>query len=220
MGTANAGAAMTDAAMTYDAPYMPLSTIIKAADMSALSDAASMRKQAEDMLRQANMLVTQSEIEAANRGHEAGLVAGRDMALKSLALVMSDLRNRAMEREADLSQVVVAAVSRIIGELPAEVQVRGVVHKALQDFADQNAVVILVCPEEKAKISTLIAGNNLQTAGGSNVIREIKADPALEPGDMIIETDHGRYNIGLRSQLRRLTDGLKSSGALPGGALQ
>ncbi len=199
--------------MINDAPYVALSTVIKAADMSALSDAAAMRAQAEDILRQANIRVARSETEAASRGHEAGLVAGRDMALKSLALVMSDLRSRAMEREADLSQVVVAAVSRIIGELPANIQVGGVIRKALEDFADQNAVVILVCPEERGKIAALVAGESLQAPGGASVIRDVKADPALEPGDMIIETEHGRYNIGLRNQLRRLNDGLKSSGA-------
>jgi type III secretion protein L len=199
--------------MSEAAPYRPFSTIIKSADMAALSDAASMRAQAATALQVANERVAQSEAEAASRGHQAGLVAGRDMALKSLALVMADLRARAMEREADLSQVVVVAVSRIIGELPAQVQVRGVVHKALQELADQNAVVLLVSPEERGRIVALMAVDPAQNPDAPQVIREIRADPALEPGDMIIETDHGRYNIGLRSQLQRLTDGLKQSGA-------
>jgi flagellar biosynthesis/type III secretory pathway protein FliH len=198
--------------MTANQSYKPLSVIIKATDMAALADASSMRAQAEAMLGQASARIAQSEREAANRGFEAGLVAGRDMALKSLALVMSDLRNKAMEREADLSQVVVAAVSRIIGNLPPKTQVRGVVHKALHDLADQNAVTLLVSPEERGKIAALMEDGQPQDADAPRVIREIRADPALEPGDMIIESDHGRYNIGLRSQIQRMADGLRLGG--------
>lgn len=194
--------------MSMGPTFRSASRVVKGADTQSLADALMMKEQAERLLREAQARAAQVEAEARRRGEEEGLRQGRDLALKSLSLIMSNLNARFMAYENDLSQVVVVAVQRIIGQTPEAEVVNGAVRKALADLVDQTSIVLLVSPEERARTEAALA----EGGGLPQTIREIRSDPALSPGDMILETNHGRYNIGLRSQLQRLADGLRPSG--------
>lgn len=188
--------------------FRSASRVVKGADTQSLADALVMKEQAERLLRDAQARAAQVEAEARRRGEEEGLRQGRDLALKSLSLIMANLNARFMAYENDLSQVVVVAVQRILGQTPEAAVVNGAVRHALADLVDQTSIVLLVSPEERARTEAALA----EGGGLPPTIREIRSDPALSPGDMILETNHGRYNIGLRSQLQRLADGLRPSG--------
>lgn len=188
--------------------FRSASRVVKGADTQSLADALMMKEQAERLLRDAQARAAQVEAEARRRGEEEGLRQGRDLALKSLSLIMANLNARFMAYENDLSQVVVVAVQRILGQTPEAAVVNGAVRHALADLVDQTSIVLLVSPEERARTEAALA----EGGGLPPTIREIRSDPALSPGDMILETNHGRYNIGLRSQLQRLADGLRPSG--------
>lgn len=188
--------------------FRSASRVVKGADTQSLADALLMKEQAEHVLRDSQARAAQVEAEARRRGEEEGLRQGRDLALKSLSLIMANLNARFMAYENDLSQVVVAAVQRILGQTPEAAVVNGAVRHALGDLVDQTSIVLLVSPEERARTEAALADGG----GLPPTIREIRSDPALSPGDMILETNHGRYNIGLRSQLQRLADGLRLSG--------
>jgi flagellar biosynthesis/type III secretory pathway protein FliH len=195
--------------MIEDSTFRNSARIIRAAESMTLSDAFSMKQAAEQTLTSAQTRIAEAHAEARRKGEEEGLRSGREIALRSLSHVVATINARFASYENDLSQVAVIAVQRILGQIPDAELVNGAVRRALADLLDQTGIILLVAPEERARTEAALLQNSTAIPDG---IREIRADASLAPGDMILETNHGRYNIGLQSQLQRLSDGLRPNG--------
>jgi type III secretion protein L len=192
--------------MSEPTRFLPRARVIPASELGVILEADLLRQQIRISADEQAQKLAQIEAETRVKAERRGLQEGRNQALRTLSIAITEIRTRLLAREAELAQVVVAAVTRIIGEVPAEDRVRATVRKALEDLADQTQLVLAVCPEERAAIATSLG--SMVGPGGS--LREVRADPALSSGDMVLEAGHTRYNIGLTAQLQRLADGIRA----------
>jgi type III secretion system HrpE/YscL family protein len=183
--------------------------VIPAAEFSVIQEADQYHAQAKLAWESTTARSNAAHQEAWNAAHVQGQENGRDMALRSLSMMITDIRAGYMAREGELGQVVLAAVEHILGEMPPEKLIQKVIRRALRDMADQTSVRLLVSPEAHGRVMAALASELAPSGDATPVISEVRSDPVLEPGEMIIETNHGRYNVGLKSQMQRLADGLR-----------
>jgi type III secretion protein L len=170
--------------------------------LGALELAGELRARAEERARAAD--------EAAKARQEAGylegLAAGRDeYAMKIMDTVMASVEY--LERlEGDLAGIVEEAVRKIIGEMPPGDVAVGLVKKALTTMRDDRRVLVRTSPADEPFVREALLG----PAAGGSAFLDVRADGRLERGQCVLESELGVVEASLESQLRNLSEALKS----------
>jgi flagellar assembly protein FliH len=152
--------------------------------------------------------------EARAAGQREGEAAGRLAAEKEVQPVLqrlaasiqqvselpSQLRAQA---EADLVRLAVAIAQRILQrELNVDPEViMGLVRVGLEKVRMQEVTRVRVSPDHQTAVREFLV-----RAGAAHI--EVGADPALEPGGMIFETNRGKLDVSIGTQLREIERGL------------
>lgn len=145
------------------------------------------------------------EGEAAGRGHamtEMQPVIERSArAVAELASYKPNLRKRA---EADTVKLALAIARRVLRrEIAADPDaLRGLVVAALEKLQAQEVARVKAHPGQTSQVAACL--RNV----APNLRIEVTADPSLQPGALIFETNHGNLDASVESQLQEIERGL------------
>ncbi|WKB51656.1 FliH/SctL family protein [Eleftheria terrae] len=186
---------------------------------AAVPDTAALRRELETALRR-EMAGEAARLfeEERRRGHAQGLQDGLAQGRKDAAAAEAALQQQALQRidaalarieaeqraslqrlQDDVGSIAFAAVCRILGEhavTPAAVA--ACVGTQLQALPHQGPVTVRLHPSDVQALQPWLK------AEGRSQPLVLVADDSLALGGCILESEHGRHDAGLDTQLRRL----------------
>jgi type III secretion protein L len=171
--------------------------------LSALELSAKTKAMEEDLRQKAEEAFEARK----NQGYQEGVEAGRDeYTLKIMDTVMASVEY--LEKlEGDLANIVEEAVKKIIGDMPSEKVAVGLVRKALTMMRDDRRVVVRVAPGDEEAVRKELQGASGEAAAS---FLDVRADGRLSKGDCILESELGVVEASLKTQLKNLSQALKS----------
>lgn len=142
------------------------------------------------------------------RAWRRGYEAGRRAALCTLVAQPAAASFALRCLEDRLADVVLKAVAGILGEMPADLMLPGRLRRCLDASGAQQVLTVRVSADDyeaaEHSVRTLEQKLNLP-------IFTVLADAGLPPHSLVVETEHGVIDGGLRSQLRTLERGMKAA---------
>jgi flagellar biosynthesis/type III secretory pathway protein FliH len=147
-----------------------------------------------------------SQLDAAVRAaHDNGRRAGHAQALRDLHEVRA--RVDAWTRDADgaLQDLLLHALRRLVGALPADVPVALLAQRALHEAgAEQGAMRVCVHPSLRDAVATRLRGAGIE--------HPVHADDDCAPMACRVDTAFGSLHADLETQLTAFADALESQG--------
>ena len=144
--------------------------------------------------------------EGRKRGYEAGVREAQarvDEARRELELAKRQRRAMMHEAEPEVARLAVRIASLVLKrEISLHPEaIAGLVRDAVARTTDNDIITVRAAPESAAVLTPLFAG----LAGGEGIRNlRFEGDPALQPGDCILETSHGTIDERLPVQLERV----------------
>ncbi|MDE6432482.1 MAG: HrpE/YscL family type III secretion apparatus protein [Opitutales bacterium] len=170
-------------------------SILNSADAESAKIIASAKEEAEKIVTDAKA-VYESEKE---RGYADGMASGKtEMANQLMALATKNADSFA-KMEKDVTDVVVRAIKKIIGDVDKNELITNVVKNALKMIRSQKQATLKVAPSEAAflreKVTELMKDTpNLE-------FLDIVSDAHLNPGSCLLETDLGVIDASIDVQI-------------------
>lgn len=183
--------------------------IIKADDAATLFSAnallAAARERADAIVRTAETTFEQRKAE----GYAQGLEEGRaEHAEKLMETAMASVAFiEGMERT--LVEVIGEALRKIVGDMDANERIVLVVRSALNGIRGQQTVTLRVAPDDEPAVRRDIAAL-LDVSGRDNGFLRMIADPRLQRGACLLESELGVVDAGVETQLLALEKLLKA----------
>lgn len=146
--------------------------------------------------------------DAQTAGYRAGHEISRKEFLATTAAAVKAIRDEFFALEPMLGPLVLQAVQKVLGALPADEVARSALLEALREGAAGVAVTLKVAPDD-VETMRMVWAETVQDRpelGGS--IASIEGDASLRAGEMLMETLKGRTHIGIPYQLARLKYGV------------
>ena len=196
--------------LTADTVLPPAGTrILKAAEAARLVEANALLEQARE---RAAALVHEAECAFARRreeGYAQGLEEGRaEHAEKLMETAMASVAFiEGMERT--LVDVIGEALRKIVGEMDAEERIVLVVRNALNGLRGQQAVTLRVALDDEPAVRRDLAAL-LDASGRDNGFLRLLADPRVQRGGCLLESELGVVDAGIETQLLALERALKA----------
>lgn len=195
--------------MSLPAPtYVPPGKIVPGEMLGPVLDGTTYLDQSRQLLAQAQAQAAKTLQDAQATGYEAGLRQGRADGFNALAEAIGKVRGQLEEVENDLGQLVLDAVERIVGMIEPRDLCHRLIAVALKDVRDATSIVILTSPDELQMIREEVASSPVLAQ--LPAVRAVEADALLKPGEILIETPRGRTHVGVRQQLARLQETVKT----------
>lgn len=189
-------------ASTKAAPFAP-GGVVKRAVVEAQAEARRILADAE----QAAALLRANAERSARELREAAYQEGREAAMLEITQLLLDIRQRRetalVEVEEDVLRLAVKLAEKIIGR---EIEQRDttladIVSTALRHARQQEMLVVRVNPTDLASIQA--QRESIDSAARARFL-DIVADPRVERGGCLIESESGTVDAQLATQLRVL----------------
>lgn len=186
--------------------------IVNQAKQEAEKTIAQARQQAEE-------LKVKAHEEGLAAGHQEGLAKAKQETaanLKDSLTILSQAEeeriNRIASSEAELLKLVAGIVEKIIGaELKTHPeQMASIVREGLSKVATANSITVKINPGDLQLIRDNIPA--LQEVFDEPKMIGINADQTILPGDCFIETEHGKVDARIKSQLERIMNEILKAG--------
>lgn len=190
----------------------PLSGIVggtPAETQEAVDIVEAAQRRAEDLVRQAALEASGIREQARQAGHALGYHQGSASAraelADALALVQAvsaegkAIRDELLRRsEHEIVEMVLAALRSIVGDLAEHdpSMVESTVRRALERAGSQNVVRIRVHPQQEDGVVAYLARDLADRAAF-----EVLGDASVGLGGCIVDTEHGRVDARLDTQL-------------------
>lgn len=172
--------------------------VLKAADVDALHDAASLIAAAKAHAAEIEKKAEAVYEERFQQGYEDGVEAGKmENAEKMMETVLASVEF-IESIENTVVSVVNQSIRKIIGELDDETRIKRIVGTALNTVRGQQRVTVRVNPAEEPTVSKALAA---MTSGS---YLTVVADPRLGPDSCILESELGVVDASLETQLKAL----------------
>ncbi|MEG2004586.1 MAG: type III secretion system stator protein SctL, partial [Bilophila sp.] len=110
--------------------------------------------------------------------------------------------------ETTLVDVVVQALRKIVGDMPPEERIVGVIRQALTTVRNQQRVTLRVSPTDEAAVRTAFA-SMLQRMPGEASFLDLLVDARLEIGACILESELGVVDASVQTQLKAMENAFK-----------
>lgn len=181
----------------------PGQRVLKAADAALLREAQDLLAAASQRAEELERAAREAYDRRVEEGYRDGLEQGRlEHAEKLLETVMSSVEF--IEGvEGTVVRVVTEAVRKVIGDLGDDERIVRIVRTALVTVRNQQRVVIRVAPADERAVSQALAAM-LQAAPGSTSFLDVVADPRLDRGACLLESELGVVDASLETQLKAL----------------
>jgi flagellar assembly protein FliH len=172
--------------------------------------------------REAEQIKTEAEQAGAAAGRQSGLEQIRQelsgklaQALALLSTAEIEHQRRVLASEPEILKLAVAIAAKIINaELTLDPKQRlAIVKQALGRYDQATTYKIRINPSDLQGLAPDILPE-LQSVFSEPKLIEIVADAAIAPGGSFIETDHGKIDARLKTQLELIVDELLKVGTL------
>lgn len=173
------------------------------------------KQEAEAIINQARQEAENLKIEAQKQGSEAGYQEGLAKAkqeteghltnsIKILAEAEEERVRRIASSEAELLKLVTGIAEKIIGsELKSNPeQLISIVKEALAKVSTANSITVKLNPDALQLLQENLP--SLQEVFSEPKAIEIQGDQTILSGDCFIETEHGKVDARVKSQLERI----------------
>ncbi|MGL4722510.1 MAG: HrpE/YscL family type III secretion apparatus protein [Desulfovibrionaceae bacterium] len=135
-------------------------------------------------------------------GYRAGIDEGKmEMAERIMEQITSSVDYFA-DVENTVVDVVIAAITKIIGEMDDKERVSAIVHRSLSYVRNQKKVLVRLSPEDVPYIQENL-NDIIRNYPGINFL-DVAPDPKLARGDCILESEMGIVNAGLNTQIEAI----------------
>ncbi len=167
------------------------------------SEITALHEEARQALEEARLQAQEIEEEARQRGEKEGLA----QCVEHLAAARSEYKKLRSRAEHDMVTLAFHIARRLIGhaiEVQPEV-VRDIVGEVLVTARGRQQILVLVHPEDRRELD---ANRHEYARELDGVPVHFEADPSLERGGCVIETESGRIDARLETQLEVLREAL------------
>ncbi len=180
--------------------------IIPREQFSAMLGAQQLVAEAE---RHAQALRAQAESELAaarTRGHAQGMEAARSEFVASVVEATARIESAYIGLEARIANTVMDALQRILGEVGDAQRMRSMIARALAAVAHNKPVRLLVAAADFDTAQRELAA--LRPEFPRVDVVELQKHPQAEPGSCVLESEYGRVDASLTTQLAAVRMGL------------
>jgi type III secretion protein L len=185
----------------------PDSRLIKATEWarycSAVEITEQARQYAEDLRQEARMAFDAEK----KRGFAEGLREGRAEHAENMMETVLKSIEYIEGLEKGIVSLVSDALRKILGELPPEERIVGVVRQALNLVRGQKKVVLSVPPEDEPLAQGKL--KEILSRHPSIDFVDVRADGRLAPGACLLQSEMGVIDAGLETQIQAITNALK-----------
>ena len=199
--------------------------IIEKSQQQAGETLNTAKQEAEAIINQARQDAENLKIQAREEGSQTGYQEGLTKAkqeieghltnsIKILAEAEEERVQRIASSEAELLQLVTGIAEKIIGsELKSyPEQLLSVVQEALSRVATANSITVKINPDALQLLQENLP--SLQEVFSEPKAIAIQGDQTILPGDCFIETDHGKVDARVKSQLERIMNEILKVGRI------
>ncbi len=181
--------------------------VLRAAEVPLFAEANRLRDEFEALRSDQARAVAAAVEQAREQGYAQGLAEGRDAARDETAAQLTALAQAAERERAQLrSEIAVLAlqvVRKLMGEFADADRLVALAATAAQDLLPAPTLTLFVHPDRCQSVRERLAA--LAADGGQSLPPfDVRADAECAPADCRIETEHGRVDAALESQLQRL----------------
>ncbi len=171
--------------------------------------------------REAEALKVEAREEGLAAGHQEGLAKAKKEieanlmnSINILAQAEEERIQRIAASETELLKLVSGIAEKIIGsELKSDPeQLVSVVREALSRVAVANSITVKINPDHEQLIRENLPSIQEVFSEPKSIV--IAADPTILPGDCFIETEHGKVDARLKSQLERIMNEILKVGQI------
>lgn len=175
--------------------------ILKADDMAMLVEAnellASVRERVAKIEGDAQAEYDRRSAEGYRDGQEEGRLEHAEKLLETVLSSVEFIEGI----ESTLVNVVSQALRKIVGELGNDELIVRIVRNALVAVRNQQRVIVRVAPADESAVAEALRPM-LQSAPGSASFLDIVADPRLERGACMLESELGVVDASIETQLK------------------
>lgn len=199
--------------------------IIEKARQDADETINKAKQEAEAIIRQAQQeaenLKSEAQKEGSATGYQEGLAKAKQEiegnlanSIKILAQAEEERVRRIASSEAELLKLVTGIAEKIIGsELKsAPEQLISIVKEALSRVATASSITVKINPDSLRLLQENLP--SLQEVFSEPKAITIQGDQTILPGDCFIETEHGKVDARIKSQLERIMNEILKVGRI------
>ena len=137
------------------------------------------------------------------RCRDTGLQQGMQAASSRTLKLISALERRYNDQREHLIELVMAAVTKIVANLPVGLVTSGLIEQALDELNDSQVQVTVVVNPSVANT----VNEQLTVAQASRVLN-VETDDSLDPTDCRLQTVYGAIEAGLDTQLAAIAEAM------------
>ena len=182
---------------------LPGQRILKADDYMQVIKADQALKNSRAKARALSKSSKQAYEDEKQRGYQDGLELAKTEQMEQWVATVARSVDYLKSLEADVVNIVIAAVSKIIGEMDSTTKLRRVTKKMLQSLNDKQQLLLKVNPHDKTTTEQALAE---ELPNWPNL--QIVADEQLPVGALLLETPTGTLDGTLERQLAALKTSL------------
>ena len=171
--------------------------VIRSASVSAMREAAVIRKAAQDEVAQLRMAAAQEAESLRAAGIERGRAEGAAAAAALTAAAEEAIASFWATREAELVDLALAIAHRIVGSMPAEVRLAAIARTALAEHKDETELVLRTSTGTAGLLRAALADCGRSTLA-------VEEDASLAAEACVLVHRRGRTRLGLLDQFRQL----------------
>lgn len=186
--------------------FIPGRRILSPEELNCIVRATEYQNSTRRILNSAQEETAQAMEQARQKGFDLGYTEGIKNSIEDMLEAVDAVKNSLMAAENDLTNIVLAAIDKMIGSMDTGDLARRAVQRALREYSDAVWVSIHAAPEDHAALRDNIS--EISTHARGTTIRSLQSDPLLKPGEILVETPKGRVHVGIRQQMARLESGL------------
>ena len=167
------------------------------------AEIGALRREAEEELEEARCRAETIRQEA----REAGRKEGLEECMRKLAKARAEYSRLRDQGEQEMVELAFHIARRLVGkaiEMQPEI-VRDIVGEALVNARGHDQIVVLIHPDDHDRVE---AARDEYVRALEGVPVYFEADPSLERGGCVIETESGRIDARLETQLQVLREAL------------
>ncbi|MEM6267251.1 MAG: FliH/SctL family protein [Pseudomonadota bacterium] len=173
------------------------SRVIQANEAHVFADAAQLLAHAAATFADAEEAREKAIFEGRQEGRDAVLAERDAFVAERLANVIADLEKSQAKVRQDIGALALEALRHIVGELPQEIAVAGLIEQALAQLAIETIDCIAIAPSLATPVTERL---------DDELAALVSPDPELGPSDCVIHAKSGRVIASLDLQLERLAE--------------
>lgn len=176
--------------------------LLKAADYANYLQAAEVLEAAHQRAADIEAAAHQRAQEMEEKGYAAGLAKGKAALATQMMETVTQSVSLMANAERRLVHTVMKALKKILGEMGDEAVITGIVREVLALARDQGSVVLRLHPRQVETVRSRM--NQLTAPYPTLPAPRIVADPRLEVGNCLMETEVGVVDASIETQLQAI----------------